>query len=373
MRRNYSNNRANFYNLDELKSIPIEEVCRSLGIEIEHKDSRMWVKLRREDKASALLHPEQNTFYDFGTQEFGDNIDLIALTQNLTKGESMKFLGKMFGIEPVNPRSGLSDNELNLWEYAQIGIYGDMVSKNLQFDFVDSDFPTKEIFALADKYSISMNELRKSNDKADKALYESILRENSVRQIQVMRTSYFMGIWNEYNFLKGVDALELFDTVCSKDSFKKLYDDIKKTEQIFNKAIEGTKIKKFKNIDFSPKKILDDILGSRLKPEFGPYNYKEMQALAEQEDCSIKYRVVDYLKHTELKDNLKSIPYSAFLDAGKVIIGYLEKDKKVIQEVYGIPENTKQKNDKSFNSLVSNAENRKSNSVKNYSNESIEK
>ena len=188
----------NFYNLEDIKSIPIEEVCHCLGLKVEHKGPRIWAKIRNEEDASALLHPENNTFYDFGSQEYGDAIRLVTLTQGLEYKDSIVFLANTFGIKPVNPRKELEDDELSLREYAFIGIYGDMVSKNLDFD---SDMSPKEMFEFAERYSMSVNELRKKEEPELKAVYEEkILRGKAMPFIQSLRNSYFLDIWNKYLF-----------------------------------------------------------------------------------------------------------------------------------------------------------------------------
>lgn len=367
MNNNFNNNvytnKNNFYNLEQIKAIPIEDVCRKLGIDVKHKGSRIMVKIRNERTASTVLNPDRNTFYDFGSQEHGDAIDLVALMNNTDRKNAIEQLANMFNIEPINPRKGLDNNELTLWEYAQIGVYGDMVSKNLNFN---PEYSSAQLFEIADKFSMSVNELRRSKIDHYKDIYEiSIIQNKALPFIQELRNTYFLSIWEQYSFLKDINALELFDIVCSKPEFEEMYEEIIAAEKIFNRAVKGTNIIEFPKRDYSPNKIYKDILGKTKIPELGPYNYDQMNNLSEKEGSSLKYRPVEYADFMEKQ--LTGIPYSAFLntETQMVVIRYLEKDKNEINKLFGAPDIKK----KGFKNLVNDAAKRKNEAVQSSSSE----
>lgn len=382
-----------FYDLEDIKNIPIEEVCRCLGLPLVRKGPRFWTKIRNEKTSSVLLNRFEdttdskyiNSFHDFGDGKHGNVIDLVSITQNLDFAESVKFLGEMFNIAPINDRDGLEHQELSNREYAFIGIEGDMVAKNLNLPIDISD---EELFKIADRYSMTVNDFRKSNNEEDKKLYASIIKNTSIYQLQKMRTSYYMNIWNTYTFLKGAfpiqqnsndnqekdtELLKMFETLCSEKHYEKLREDIEKTEKYINKAIEGTNLTKIRTRSYAPKNVIESLLNSYLKPQIGPYDYKEIQKLSEDLGSELKHRPVDYNKYIETKEALKAIPYSARLDAGTVVIGYLKKDVELINELFGPPIIPNKDKGKSFNSIVKDAERRKANTIKPQSRENIEK
>lgn len=384
----------NYYNLEDIKNIPIEDVCRSLGLPLKMQNSRFWTKIRTADDTPSVQlnrfedtnNPKlMNTFKDFGDGTFGNVIDLVSITQNLDFVESVKFLGDMFNIAPVNDREGLEYQELSNREYKFIGIEGDMVAKNLSLPLDISD---EELLKIADRYSMTVNEFRKSKNEDDIKLYETILKNTSIYQIQKMRTSYYMNIWNTYTFLKGAfpvlqnsndnpekdtELLKMFETLCSEKHYEKLREDIETSEKYINKAIIGTNLKKIKTRSYSPKDIIESLLDRDIKPQIGPYDYGEILKLSEDLDSELKRRPIEYNKYIETKEALKAIPYSARLDAGTVVIAYLKKDVELINELFGPPIIPNKDKGKSFNSIVKDAEKRKTNTTKSQKRENIEK
>lgn len=374
MKHNTVNSRNSYYDLNSLRNISIEDLCYRIGLDVERRGSRLWVKLRNENTASAIINSEENTIYDFGepymfgTNSYGgpkpgDPFDLIQYIYSCDFIEAKERLANMFNIEPLNQKQKNHNYELSFQEYAQIGVYGDKVSKNLNFD---PDLSSQELFDLADKFSISVNELKKSQTEELLSIYEDvILRGKALPYIQQMRNSYFVSIWEQYSFLKDINALELFDTVCSQKELTDMYKKIVSAEKIFNRAAEGTKVKKLAERDYSPDKILEDILKKRIKPELGLYNYKKINMLAKKENCTVKYEAIEPAKYYELKEQFDSLPHRAFFSEEQVIVGYLSKDIEKIDTLMGRVHETKTMDADSLDNMVTHAENRKNNSEMN--------
>lgn len=367
MRFTANNDKNPFYNISELNSIPIEDVCHQLGLYVKRNGSHTSVKLRNEKTVSAIINVESNTIYDFGDPYiFGTNktggpkagkpLDLIKYFCSCDFQEACKLLADMYNIKPIKNTKISKDAGLSFKEYAQIGICGDVVSKNFKYI---PDASTEELFNMADMFSMSVNELRNSKKEGYDVIYEDVLlRNKALPFIQHLRNDYFISIWEEYSFLKDVDALELFDTVCSKPEIIDMYKKINDAEKIFNRAAEGTNLKKIPIKDYSPDKILNDILEKRIKPELGSHNYLQIKNLANQTNCKVKYEVIEQKKYYAVKEQLENFPNRVFLKGDLIILGYLSKDIKDISMILGRDLDNQKK--KSFNDMLAEAENNRS-------------
>jgi len=333
-----------YYDRSLLNSIPIEDICYQIGLSVKHNGSRKWVNLRNEKTVSAIINTDSNTIYDFGDPyifgtgknggaKAGKPIDLIKYIYSCDFPEACERLADMYNIEPVNRNKNNKVNGLSYKEYSQIGVRGDIVSKN--FDF-DPEYPPQKLFDLADAYSMSVNELKNSKKEEHKEIYENfILNKKALPYIQELRNHYYISIWEQYSFLKDVDALELFDTVCAKSEFVEMYEKIIKSEKIFNKAAEGTKVKKIPKIDYSPDRIMNDILEKRLKPELGSHSYNQLKALAKEKNCSVKYEIIEPEMYYLAKEQIEDFPFRMFLKGNQMILGYLSKDAENINIALG--------------------------------------
>lgn len=315
---------SSFYDLEQLKQLPIVQVCRDvLGIECVVRGGRTWCKAHPERTPSALLNEERNTFYDFGTNQHGDVIELVSYVMNIARKDAMKVLADAFHISPLDQHKGLDHNELNAWEYAKIGLYADLATKNFVFD-VDR-LPFEKIYEISQKYSISMNELRKKYP----SMYEKVLRQKALPHVRNLRNEYFLELWGQYQLARNIGDPALFFRPDSLRHFDDTIKALQDAEQILKRAVHGTAIELRPIRTYDPAKDIEMLSEGKIKPVLGPAGYQELQDAAELAGCSVKYRTFDYDKYAlhmmcEPDDNLF---YSAFLSAGRVVIGYLESDQ----------------------------------------------
>lgn len=314
---------SGFYDLEQLKQIPILQVVRDfLGLEYVVRGGRHWCKAHSERTPSALLNEDRNTFYDFGTNQHGDVIELVSYVMNIERKDAIKVLAEAYNISAIDRRQGLTPNELSAWDYAKLGLYADLATKNFIFD-VDR-LPFEKICEISEKYSIPMNELRKRYP----AMYERVLRQKAVPHVRTMRNEYFLELWGQYQLTCRIgdpalffrpDSLQLFD-----DKIKALQD----AEQILKRAIAGTGIELRPPRTYDPAKDLELLSEGKIKPVLGPASYQELQDAAELAGCSVKHWTFDYDQyalHMMCEPN-NELFYSAFLKAGRVVIGFLESD-----------------------------------------------
>jgi len=123
-----------FYDLAEIKDIPILDVCGFLGIDVHKQGKNHWCRIRMEKTPSVILHPENNTFYDFGNGRHGSCIDLVSYATGKTFSEAVYTLGDAFHLTPLSPSEVKRRfRRMSSSDYARIGLYSDLATKNFQF------------------------------------------------------------------------------------------------------------------------------------------------------------------------------------------------------------------------------------------------
>lgn len=311
-----------FYDFGKLKSIPILDVCTFLGIPVETRGGKYWCKIRNERTSSVLLHTDKNIFYDFGSQEKGDNLQLTALVLDCPLKEAVDKLATHFGIEPEH-RDPAAPREISDWEYQIIGLYGDLATKNFSFNVERMSIPRlKEI---SDKYSMSMNELKRSHIKT----YEKILVQKAVPHLRMLRDNYLLDLYQEYTFLREAGLESLFCRPENLDRFHNEIETLQRAEKIFGQCITGTSLTPWKSsLQFDPYADLQTLFKGKIAPQMGTLGYTQIKSLAEEKKSTVKYKAVDYASY--MISSLNRLPHSAFLRCEKVIVGYLDCDREKI-------------------------------------------
>lgn len=71
--------KTNGYDIVRLKRAPIKNVAEAFGIHTARASrNRLFIKLRAEKTPSCCLYLDTNSYYDFGSSEGGDVIDLVS-------------------------------------------------------------------------------------------------------------------------------------------------------------------------------------------------------------------------------------------------------------------------------------------------------
>lgn len=315
--------RKPFYDIARIRDIPILEVCQQLGIPVEQKGGKPWCKLREERTASTILHPENNTFHDFGTNRHGDAIDLVCEVHGVNKGDAIRFLAEVFHISPETPNRhsiGLSD-----WEYRQIGIAGDLATKNFDFDLERQGI--ERVTQLSQRYGIPMNDLRQQYPK----IYAQILRQKAIPFVKGLRDEYYLEVFSRYSLTKGIGAEHVFQSEQAQVEFSRRIAQLQRAEGVLLRACQGTSIRAYSVGSYEPGTDLSRILSGELKIPLGGKSYWEMNSIAREQGTAVKYQTVDYGKY--ISGTLDGFQHSAFLKKDAVVVGYLEKDYTRIKPV----------------------------------------
>lgn len=315
-------NSGAFYDLAQIKEIPIKDICRNfLGIDLVERSGKTWCKTHNEKTHSTQLHENQNTFHNFGTGKHGDNIELVAYVMNVDRKDAISLLADAYGIAPVNQRKGLTPNELTHFEYAKIGLYGDLATKNFVFD-VDK-MPYERICQISEKFAMPMNELRKKHPKT----YEKVIKQKAYPYVRGLRNDYFLDLWSKYRTFCAVGNPSLFfrpDSIaCFSDQIRAL----EQAERIYDRAIKGTSLKSLSVGIYDPVKDLEMISKGEVKPVMGPVSYGELLDASKLANCDVKNWTFDYGKYVQhMMLEATDMFYCARISAGRVVIGFLESD-----------------------------------------------
>lgn len=316
------NQAGRHYDLNEIKAIPILDVCQLLGIQWEIRGGKHWCRIRDERTASVLLHPEKtpNCYIDFGgTNKLSDVIQLVCDYNGMSRGDAIKYLAEAFNISP--DKQNAASNELNSWEYEKIGLYGDLATKNFTFDIERQGI--EKVAQLSQKYGIPMNELRKKHKK----IYEQLLYDKALPHLLELRNNYYLNLINTYHMAHTADLRTLPSIYADLEASIK---ELRTAERLFKKAAEQTAIKAHDPREYEPNADLSKILTGELNPSFGSHDFDSLQSAAKAAGCNIGKRTVPCssftLKAFEKDDPGEYYPFTAKYQGDQILIRYLECD-----------------------------------------------
>lgn len=319
--------KGNFYDLGRLKQIPIIEVCNKFGIDLERKGGQIWCKLRSERTASVILHPDRNTFHDFGTNETSDNIGLVSIVCNVERKDAIKKLADAFYISPDNPRAGLQANDLTSWEYKMIGLDGQMATRNFNFDL--SRQSVERVSEISLRYAMPMNVLKKENPR----IFEKLIKQRAIPHVRDLREEYYKNVFSRYNLAKAIGSEQTFHNAVNNGEFESQIEELQNAEAILERACRGTQITALPVGTYHPAEDIKKILAGEIWMSLGNQDFQKMKKISETESSALKYRTVEFNGFRDSYTALSVFPHSAFLKNGNVVVAYLEKDHTKIKPI----------------------------------------
>ena len=356
---------ANF-DWTQLESIPILDICQHFGIEVKQQGGRPWCKLRpNDDTPSTLLNltsgskHKANTFHDFGSGMSGNNITLACEMLGLDylneegRNNAAAYLSDVFHIptreNTISNRRGLTNRE-----YAKIGLYGDMATKNFTFDLEHMSLDL--IQKISETYAMPMNQLKEKHPRT----YERLLKTIAIPYVREQSNSYYMDVWMTREAVERSKAKG--ELVFQNKSFEEDRKALQSAEEILARAMSGTSLKVSSSRAYAPEVVLEKIDGGELKPAFGKQTYNQMQRLAKANKTDVWYRTLDlYAVYYAEDDVFGNLPYSAFFKDGKAVIGYLKKDIDAFRPIFHAleaPNHTHTRNNNSLEGKLQDAKQR---------------
>ena len=123
-----------YYKIDEIKAIPIQDVCSHYGIVLKAKGENWWGRLRENDRTPSFsINPSKNIWRDWGISKGGDVISLVSEIEGVDQGKAILILGERFGIEQEYTTEKVSVFP-TFNQFKSIGIFSKRAIQNLDIN-----------------------------------------------------------------------------------------------------------------------------------------------------------------------------------------------------------------------------------------------
>ena len=317
------------YSLNEVKDLSILAVCDQLGVFVARRGKHYWCKLRDERIPSTVLHPETNTFYDFGTQAHGSNIDLVCTVTGKPFDEAVRYLGETFSLQPETPADiRRRFRTMSRTDYARIGLHWDLATKN--FTFPIGRCSPEKLVDIELRYQMPMNELRKRHPKT----YERILRDKAIPYVDQLRNLYYLEIWNHYSLLQSLGRAFLFyDSERTQQHFSERTRQLEQAERSLYKAGQGTSLAIPEPVHYDPMRVISRFLTDRLSISIGPLTPQAFSDVVK--DSHITF---DVPSDNYFDAQLDDVPHTAELKKDHITITCRKQDLPHIRRLLSLDE-----------------------------------
>ena len=331
----------NFYLLDDVLSIPIEEVCASLGIQVYRGNT---CKIRDEKTPSCHLYTNNadghDSFYDYGIHVGGNVVNLVMFVAeqrglvNFSDTRSLRqwafdYLGETFNLTPQNNTEYETQNELTDLQYSKIGVYGDLATKNLDIDL--ERFSVESAQKYSDKYHMSVNELRSTYPRVYVA---KILYARAIPYVNRLRQEYYAKLYNHFLLSR---TLKISPAVGLSETFLKEAEDMRKNlqaaEKILRRAAAGTGLEVSMRVgEYDVHKDYRDLIHGEKSFQFdGTVSFSQVKYDAKRRGSDIDLYHLDLDDYLELSRYLTDVPYAAKAEGKKITLAFLPEYRRDIE------------------------------------------
>lgn len=331
--------------IQRLKEISVVQILQDIyNIECQKRGERYCCKIRPERTESCYIYPE-NTWYDFGAGVGGDSINLIQTMESCDRKSAMQKLSDYYGISPSHKQrngNALWDNE---WFF--LGIYPDMVSKNLNIFVVGED---KAISQKADinldpsnadqirrfekKYHVPMNEFRKT----DPVGYHSVLKKRALIPLLTEKEDYFSHLLSMYRLLKQIGDSDFAKaSVANDQEFIQQSENLNKRCELLRRAVDDISLLKVPLLNLSPKQDLSDILLGKTEVRLSKVGYYQLCLLAREHKSRLSVATLsydDYIEKYSDDSELHMIPHSTVYKNGACTMHFFKNCSAEISKIF---------------------------------------
>lgn len=309
------------YSFEEINErVPIEDVLALHGI---YPNSKGWYSLRSEDDTpSAHIDKNKrygNTIHDFGVSNTFNPISLTMFLRDVDAYEASQILGETFGLTPISKNKTTSD-VVSDWEWCKIGVQPDMASKNM--DFFPEKYGEERTRTYAEKYRMSVNELRKE----DSSVYERVVRSRAIPYVLDLKNSYYRALYSWNNLNKALNIESKIEDLIKNEEISELAKDLSLAEEILKKAIKRTSIT-FKTGVYNVKSDFYKVVEGKISFEIGKDSHYDIKCAAFQDKVKPYYCLVSLDDYNKLVENgLENMRFSAFQKGEEVNLVFLPTD-----------------------------------------------
>lgn len=313
-----------FYDLDELKAIPIEEICEAYGIKVYKHNNSLWFSIRDEQVPSVKIYRNTNTFCDFGnTQLSGDGIRLVAIIEKVSNTSAIKRLADIFGIKPINAYDFNQDYDLTNRQYARINIQADVALKNMDSMILIS-LPENVLHSAYDTLNVPMATLRKTNPQ----MYHLLLRDKSLPYLKEMRNDYFKSCFIQDQLCHSL-KIDIFKSEIIMRELENIKNQLEEAEKILFAAIDDKTLLTLKSRIYDVEKDVLGIRSGKINFEFGKTSYDKMKE-AGKELVFLNVSIDDYFENMDkISQN-----HAIFYNRGSPKLVCLKDDLRAIENIF---------------------------------------
>lgn len=326
-----------FYNLEDLNSISILDVCQRFGVPIERRGSVYFCKLRSERTASCKLYLNNadghDSFYDFGSSVGGNVIKFVSECLNCNFQTAIEELANAFNVEPVNNSEYFNRNELTDLEWQKIGVYGDLATKNFDFDLDKFSYESTQKYA--EKYSMSVNQLRREYPYKYAV---DIIKKRAIPHVYSLRNNYYFHLHTCLYLQKSLLGHFDINNVPQKEleELNALHKELTQSEALLKKALRGTDV----IYTFKEYNVLEDlkkIYYGEIAFEIGEISYVDVKRESQRYGTDLRYRSVSLDEYLKLADyDINSVMHAAFVKNENVNIAFLPDQSELIDELINL-------------------------------------
>lgn len=334
-----------FYNLDDIRSIPLLDICEMFGVDVQRQGKSYFCKLRDEKTASCKLYVgspgETDSFYDFGSNVGGDVIRFVSEALGCDWQAALEEIASRFDIAPVNNTEYMTRSELTDLEYKKIGVHGDLATKNFDFDLEKYSMESAQKFS--EKYAMSVNQLRK--DYPAKYAYD-VMKKRAIPFVYSLRNQYYFKLYCWLSLQKSLTGHFDINNVSNKDmqECKELCHKLEQAEMLLRKALRGTDIV-YSYREYNLYQDLTKLHLGQLSFEVGDKSYSDLKRDARKQGVDLMYRSVPIEDYLSLKEyGIDIISHAAFLKNDDVNLVFLPEQSELIDqciELYSIAKEEK--------------------------------
>lgn len=318
-----------FYNIEDLKNLPIHEVAQAFGIQVKKNGNDYWCAIRDERTPSCKLYTKTNTFCDFGAANYGG--DTIELTKFLnacpSRYEAMEVLAQTFGIQPEK-QSEIGRRLPSERQFAKIGIQADMATKN--FDFHLDKYGVETAQKISQKYHMTVEKLSALYPD----VYHQMLRAKAVPYVYMLRNAYLNELHRLYVFAVHY-GFEIHPDSEVFDEAKQLLTDAQTGERILLQAIQDPQKVHFKPHTYDLQTDYAAMARGELSVELpASIEYRDLKALSQAENRPLQTSQMPEELYDSLSESFEEItPYAAFVKGRTVTLVYDAEFTEQIQDL----------------------------------------
>lgn len=337
--------------ITRLKEISIIDVLNDIyGISANKKGDRYYCKIRPERTASCCIYPT-NTYYDFGGGSGGDVISLVCDLEHCDKKSAMEKLSNYSGIVKEESFSSTKNKMLFDYEWKQLGLYPDMVSKNLNINILAT--PDEEPDTLADinlqaenriqidefkeRYSVTLNDFRANYPNE----YHIFLKNKVMLPLLAQRDEYYLSLLDTYKLCLAVDSNHKFAVkyTSTENSLLQVATELNTKSSHLNKAIDDSSLLNFPHFNLNPSNDITKILSGEYKFKMSKITYYNWCILAKKHKQTLdKIRIPydGYAKnYYSSGSNLGKIPHCSYYSKGECVIIFFSNQWEKMADLFG--------------------------------------